>query len=55
MLIFQINYKASLLHLQPRQMRLEITDLRDEGQDEKTATTDSLNKGMKLCICIVSF
>ena len=26
----QISYKASLLHLQPRQMRLIVTELRDD-------------------------
>ena len=27
---FQISYKASLLHLQPRQMRLIVSELRDD-------------------------
>ena len=31
--LWQINYKASLLHLQPRQMRLEIIDLKEENLD----------------------
>ena len=28
-------YKASLLHLQPRQMRLEITDMKSEGNENE--------------------
>ena len=36
-------------------MRLEITDLKDEGPDEKTATTESLNKGIKIHTCMVYF
>ena len=32
-LLGQINYKASLLHLQPRQMRLEIMDLKEDNSD----------------------
>ena len=28
--MLQISYKASLLHLQPRQMRLIVTELRDD-------------------------
>ena len=28
--ILQISYKASLLHLQPRQMRLIVTELKDD-------------------------
>ena len=35
MLINQVVYKASLLHLQPRQMRLEITDMQSEGNDNE--------------------
>ena len=33
-------YKASLLHLQPRQMRLEITDMKGEGSDDIDADED---------------
>ena len=46
-LLFQINYKASLLHLQPRQMRLEIADLKDDDIAQKTEEADTRNKGYR--------
>ena len=36
----QVVYKASLLYLQPRQMRLEITDMKGEGSDDIDADED---------------
>ena len=38
--LFQVVYKASLLHLQPRQMRLEITDMKSEGNEDDDADED---------------
>ena len=39
-LLCQVVYKASLLHLQPRQMRLEITDMKSEGNIDDDADED---------------
>lgn len=43
----QINYKASLLHLQPRQMRLEIMDLKEESNEIDEQDNDDLTSWLE--------